>query len=91
MAVSKLGLVVVALGCALLAVSIDACANNDSSNEQQACVALSGFRIPASAIGLPTTGAAVEKASFVAADASDNANGEYCARSEERRVGKECQ
>jgi pimeloyl-ACP methyl ester carboxylesterase len=79
MVVSKLGPVFVVLGCVLLAVSFDVSANDDSSKAQQACVALSGLRIPASAIGLPTTGAAVEKASFVAADAGDNANGEYCA------------
>src|SRR6266702_2129879 len=79
MLVSRLDSVRGVLGCVLLAASFDASANNDSSKAQQACVALAGLRIPASAIGLPTTGAAVEKASFVAGDASDNANGEYCA------------
>jgi len=79
MVVAKRWPVLMLLGGALLAASFDASADEDSSKAQQACVALSGLRIPASAIGLPTTGATVEKASFVAADASDNANGEYCA------------
>lgn len=43
-----------------------------------ACPALQGFAIPASAIGLPTTGAVVQSATFVAADARDNVNGAFC-------------
>jgi len=79
MIVSKLGLRIAVLGWAFLGASFGAVADDDSAQAQRACVALSGLRIPASAIGLPTTGAAVEKASVVAADAKDNANGEYCA------------
>jgi pimeloyl-ACP methyl ester carboxylesterase len=79
MIVSKLGLRIAVLGWAFLGASFGAVADNDSAQARQACVALSGLRIPASAIGLPTSGAAVEKASVVAADAKDNANGEYCA------------
>ena len=79
MIVSKLGLRIAVLGWAFLGASFGAVADDDSAQARQACVALSGLRIPASAIGLPTTGAAVEKASVVAADAKDNANGEYCA------------
>jgi feruloyl esterase len=37
------------------------------------------LHIPANAIGLPTSGAAVEKATLVAAEANGNASGEYCA------------
>ena len=43
-----------------------------------ACAALQGFSIPASAIGLPTGGAVVQSASPVAASASGNANGDFC-------------
>jgi feruloyl esterase len=43
-----------------------------------ACQALSGLAIPAASLGLPTTGAQVTGAALVAADASGNANGEYC-------------
>jgi feruloyl esterase len=42
------------------------------------CAALQGFAIPASAIGLPSSGAVVQAAVAVAADAKDNPNGEYC-------------
>jgi hypothetical protein len=49
------------------------------SDPRAACAALQGMRIPASAIGKPSSGAIVQSAVFVAADAKDNANGEYCA------------
>lgn len=42
------------------------------------CGALQGFSISASAIGLPTGGAVVQKAQSVAASASDNENGDFC-------------
>lgn len=45
---------------------------------RQACEALAGMSIPAASIGLPTTGATVQTATLVAADAAGNANGEYC-------------
>jgi len=76
MVVSKVSLRLVVLGCAVLGASFEASAKDDAA---KACAALAGMSIPAGAIGLPTTGAAVKKASLVAADASDNANGEYCA------------
>jgi len=79
MVVSKLGLHVAVLGWVAVGASFATAANEGSSKAQQACVALSGLHIPASAIGLPTTGAAVEKARLVAEDAGDNTNGEYCA------------
>lgn len=44
-----------------------------------ACARLATLTIPASAIGLPTTGAVVASASFVPAEAAQNRDGEYCA------------
>ena len=44
----------------------------------EACAKLAGMAIPASAIGLPTTGATVATAALVAADAPKNRDGEYC-------------
>ncbi|KQP38055.1 tannase/feruloyl esterase family alpha/beta hydrolase [Pseudorhodoferax sp. Leaf274] len=44
---------------------------------QQACEALAGGTVAATAIGLPTSGAVVQSARFVAA-AADNPNGEHC-------------
>ena len=43
-----------------------------------ACSSLQGLSIPASAIGLPTSGALVQTAVMVAASAADNPNGEFC-------------
>ncbi len=44
----------------------------------QACAALSGLRIPATAITLPTGGAVVGEAVLVPATQAGNQNGEYC-------------
>lgn len=44
-----------------------------------ACNKLRGTFVAASQIGLPTSGAVVQSASLVAADAAGNANGEFCA------------
>jgi feruloyl esterase len=79
MVVSKLSPAFLVFGCALLSIPLDASANTESTTAEQACAALTGLRIPASAIGLPTTGAAVEKASWVAAGSTANAKAEYCA------------
>lgn len=46
---------------------------------QQACSALQGLTIAASSIGKPTSGALVQSVAFVAANATNNTNGEYCA------------
>jgi feruloyl esterase len=43
-----------------------------------ACAGLQGLSIPASAIGLPTSGAVVQTAASVAAADKDNANGAFC-------------
>src|SRR5262249_43607951 len=50
-----------------------------AASAQDSCAKLSGTFIPASAIGLPSSGAVVQSVSFVAADASSNPNGEFCA------------
>lgn len=74
--------------CALLAaaftmLALAACGTNTTSTSNannasppQACTALAGQQLPASAIGLPTTGAVVKSAEFVL---NEPANGEYCA------------
>lgn len=79
MIVSKLRPRIAVLGCAFLGAAFGAFADNNSSKAHQACAALSGLQIPPSDIGLPTGGGAVEKATLVAEQAKDNANGEYCA------------
>ena len=80
MVVLKVNPALLVIGCALLPMSSSAVADPDSTKAEQACAALSGLHISASAIGLPTTGAAVEKANFVAAAvASGNPSAEYCA------------
>ncbi|MDB6010928.1 MAG: hypothetical protein JWL65_3178, partial [Gammaproteobacteria bacterium] len=78
MMIPKVGLGIVALTGALLAVSPSAFADTPAAKIEQACVTLVGLRIPASAIGLPTTGAIVEKAALVPAAAGDATGGEYC-------------
>ncbi|HTW67167.1 MAG TPA: tannase/feruloyl esterase family alpha/beta hydrolase [Bryobacteraceae bacterium] len=56
----------------------------DSGNQEpirlarEACTSLQGLAIPASAIGLPTSGALVENAMFVAASETGNSNGDFC-------------
>src|SRR5262245_9114282 len=42
------------------------------------CAAFKDFAIPASAIGLPTTGAVVQTASAVSASDEGNFNGDFC-------------
>src|SRR5579884_3889820 len=44
----------------------------------ETCAALQGFSIPASAIGLPSSGAVVQSATFVGASAEKNINGDFC-------------
>ncbi len=46
--------------------------------EANACASLQGYTIPASAIGLPTSGAAVETAVSVKATDEKNVNGDFC-------------
>ena len=42
------------------------------------CGSLQGLAIPASAIGLPTSGAVIQTAALVAETAKGNINGEFC-------------
>src|SRR5689334_6187129 len=46
--------------------------------DAQDCASLKDFSIPASAIGLPTSGAAVQTAVMVAAADQGNTNGDFC-------------
>jgi pimeloyl-ACP methyl ester carboxylesterase len=56
----------------------------DSGNQapvrlsRENCTSLEGFSIPASAIGLPSVGALVQTALFVAASENGNINGDFC-------------
>jgi hypothetical protein len=51
----------------------------NAQSPSEACSKIVGTFIPASTIGLPTSGAVVKTAALIAADARDNPNGEYCA------------
>lgn len=44
----------------------------------EACAQLGGMTLPATAIGLPTSGATITSAELIAANAADNENGEFC-------------
>jgi pimeloyl-ACP methyl ester carboxylesterase len=44
----------------------------------ETCASLQGFSIPASAIGLPSSGAIVQTAVFIAASEKGNSNGDFC-------------
>src|SRR3569833_830065 len=75
MVVSKLNPALLVIRCALLSGPPGAFADPDSRKAEQACAALSGLHISASAIVLRSSGARVEKASCVAAGAgSDNSS-----------------
>jgi feruloyl esterase len=56
----------------------------DSRNQEpvrlsrDTCAGLAGLSIPASAIGLPTSGAELQTAVFVAASEKGNSNGDFC-------------
>jgi pimeloyl-ACP methyl ester carboxylesterase len=65
----------------LMTVFLTACARPDEETVKiqiSDCGSLQGMTIPASAIGLPTSGALVKTATLVAAKAAGNLNGEYC-------------
>lgn len=49
-----------------------------SKTPAELCAALQNLEIPASAIGLPTTGASVSSATLVAPNETGNQSGEYC-------------
>jgi len=69
------------LATLVMAGGLISCSGGDhpAPTAQESCSALQGMDIAASAIGKPTSGALVQSAMFVAADAADNFNGEYCA------------
>jgi feruloyl esterase len=50
----------------------------EPASPQDACAALSGLEIAAAQIGLPTSGARVDRSRLVVAAADGNVNGEYC-------------
>src|SRR6188508_1680815 len=71
------GLLAVALG---VGVTTTGRAADDApiSLSSTACASLKDFSIPASAIGLPTSGALVQSAETVPANAEKNVNGDFC-------------
>ncbi len=69
----------ITIAAAGLAAAALPAAAQQTAPSAEACARLAGISIPASAIGLPTTGAVVETAVSVAAGAPDNVNGDYCA------------
>ncbi|MBR8336084.1 tannase/feruloyl esterase family alpha/beta hydrolase [Burkholderia ambifaria] len=67
------------------AVTVSGCGDDDAAPANATavtaaakCSAFAGTTVPASSIGLPTTGATVVSATLVADTASGNRNGEYC-------------
>jgi pimeloyl-ACP methyl ester carboxylesterase len=65
----------------LMSLILAACAgsrNHAVKNQMADCSSLQGLEIPASDIGLPTSGALVKTAALIATNASGNVNGEYC-------------
>lgn len=68
----------------LIAGTIGLAIAGDSGNQEplrlsrEACTGLQGLAIPASAIGLPSSGAVLQAALFVAASESGNMNGDFC-------------
>jgi feruloyl esterase len=69
-------------GCLLVfgiaTTSIRAADGTPAKMEASACAALQGFQVPASAIGLPTSGAVVQSAVSVNAPDAGNVNGDFC-------------
>jgi feruloyl esterase len=68
--------VLIAFGIA--ATSIHAADSTPMKLEASACAGLRGYSIPASAIGLPTSGAVVQTAVAVSASDAANTNGDFC-------------
>ena len=58
--------------------SANAVAQTSAQTPAQSCQALTALKIPAASIGLPTSGATINSAELIAADAPRNNNGEYC-------------
>ncbi|MGH8220421.1 MAG: tannase/feruloyl esterase family alpha/beta hydrolase, partial [Steroidobacteraceae bacterium] len=65
--------------CVMIAAgSVTARADDATTRLATDCTSLKGFTIPASAIGLPTSGATVETAMAVGASEPKNADGDFC-------------
>ncbi len=68
----------------LVAGGIGLAVAGDSGNQEpirlsnETCSSLQEFSIPASAVGLPNSGALVQAAVFVSASATGNINGDFC-------------
>src|ERR1700685_1421716 len=68
----------------LIAGGIGLAVAGDSGNQEsirlsrETCTGLQGFTIPASAIGVPSGGALVQMAVFVAGSETGNSNGDFC-------------
>jgi feruloyl esterase len=67
-----------------IAWALSGCLGDDSDNPtptetaQAACTALSGSKVAATSIGLPTGGADITSATLTMASEAGNTNGEYC-------------
>jgi pimeloyl-ACP methyl ester carboxylesterase len=66
---------VLAIGVPTLAIGAD---DSPARIDASVCAGLQGFSVPASAIGLPTSGAVVETAVAVGASDANNPNGDFC-------------
>ena len=73
------GVIGVAMLAALMGQMQVSFAQNQAVDPMRACAALARIFIPASAIGLPSSGAVVQSSHFTADDAPGNPNGEFCA------------
>lgn len=73
-----LGCLLLIAGSAGLALAGDSGTQRSAALSRETCASLQGFSIPATAIGLPTTGASIESAAFVVASDKDNKNGDFC-------------
>src|SRR5580704_7740102 len=65
-------------GCVGLALAGDSRNQEPARLTPETCTRLQGFSIPASSIGLPTSGALVQTAVVVGASENGNINGDFC-------------
>ena len=72
------GRVLLIAGSVGLALAGDSGSQETVSLSRETCTSLQGLSIPASAIGLPTSGAVVQTTVFVAASDAGNINSEFC-------------
>jgi pimeloyl-ACP methyl ester carboxylesterase len=74
----RIGALIVTAGVVGLTVMTRAADTASTPLAPAACAALQGLTVPASAIGLPTSGAVVQSATSVAANDKENVNGAFC-------------